>query len=422
MRNPFSGLSTAANPFAVLFERRSGAITDSHSLWEYLARGSRSLAGVNVNENTALSLAAVSTCVRIISRSIATLPADILERRDEKTRVPAKKHWARALISRPNGWQTWQDFLLFVVVHLLLRGNAYFRIIRSSTNPKEISQLLPLHPDRMAVKQAPFPDLSLEYEYSSPDGRTIKLSQRDVLHFRNLSTNGVVGRSVLEDHRETFGAGIATQTHAATFWGKGGLPSVVLHYPKALKDAAKTNLENSWAAKYGGNADQSRVAVLEEGTTVEPLSPKLADMQYIETRGFNEGEIFGIYQVPRFLSGNTEKATTWGTGIEQQFIGFLTLCLAPYVVGIEQRFNADILGDTTGEFQLKLFFQGFLRGDSTSRALYYRVMREVGAMNADDIRAFEDMNPIPDGKGQIYLQPTNLAPIGWAPTPKGNQE
>jgi HK97 family phage portal protein len=409
------------NPFAVLFERRSGAISDSHGLYELLSRGFRSLSGVTVNENSAMALAAVSTCVRIISRSISTLPADVIERQSERVRVPALKHWARLLLIRPNGWMTWQDLICFVVVHILLRGNAYLFKVRDASNPKVVTELLPLHPDQIEVEQGPFPELAISYKWTTREGRAYKFTQNEIVHFRNVSSNGVVGRSVLQDHKETFGAGIATQAHAGTYWGRGGLPSVILRHPSQLKPAAKKNLETFWENTYGGGAEQKRVAVIEEGMSLEQITPKLAEAQYIETRGFTEGEVFGIYQVPRFLSGNTEKATTWGTGIEQQFIGLMTLCLTPYVIGIEQRFNRDVIGDPSDRFSLKLYLQGFMRGDSAARALYYRVMREVGAYSANDIRGLEDLNPLAEG-GDVYLQPTNLAPLGWSPTPSPAKE
>ncbi len=55
--------------------------------------------------------------------------------------------------------------------------------------------------------------------------------------------------------------------------------------------------------------------------------------------------------------------------------------------------------------------EGLLRGDSKARAEFYRYMREAGAFSANDIRRLENMNNI-DG-GDEYLQPSNLAPIGF---------
>jgi hypothetical protein len=42
----------------------------------------------------------------------------------------------------------------------------------------------------------------------------------------------------------------------------------------------------------------------------------------------------------------------------------------------------------------------------------YRIAREGGWYSADDIRAFEDESPLPDGKGKIYIQPLNYKEAG----------
>ena len=56
-----------------------------------------------------------------------------------------------------------------------------------------------------------------------------------------------------------------------------------------------------------------------------------------------------------------------------------------------------------------------MRGDSAARGAWYQIMRQVGALNADEIRDLEDRPPIADGSGQTYLQPVNMAPLGTTP-------
>jgi HK97 family phage portal protein len=395
------------NLFRGLFERRS--IGTSHELLEYLTRGYRSLAGVTVNEATAMQIAAVNSCVSLLSAVIGSLPIDIYERVDERTRRTAATHSLRRILWQPNSWMTWAEWMALMVVHVLLRGNGYSAIIRSQVGDRAVSELLPLHPDKVTVEQSAYPQLALRYKWTASDGRAWVFSQSEILHFRGLSTNGVLGRAVLDDARDVFGVALATQQHAATFWQRGGLPTVVLSHPNKLSEHAKNGLENHFEKTYGGGPDQRRVAVIEEGMKLETLSITAEQAQFLETRKFQRGEIAGLFRVPPHLIGDTEKTTSWGTGIEQQMIGFLVLTVMPWLVGFEQRMHRDLLGADPKVF-VKFAINGLMRGDAKARAEFYWRMVQMGALSPNDVRGFEDMNPIADG--DIYLQPTNMAPLG----------
>jgi hypothetical protein len=55
---------------------------------------------------------------------------------------------------------------------------------------------------------------------------------------------------------------------------------------------------------------------------------------------------------------------------------------------------------------------GLLRGDKAAQAAWYAAGRQWGWFNVDDIRADMGEPPLPDGKGEVYLQPVNMAEIG----------
>lgn len=372
---------------------------------------------MDVSEATAMQIAAVASCVGLIARDVSSLPVDVIERVSERERQPAIGHPVRRVLSQPNSWQTWPEWLSQAVSHVLLRGNSYSLIVKTSntfSGGAQISELIPMHPDQVTVEQAAMPGLAITYKWTPANStRQYEFAQGDILHFRGLSTNGVTGRSVLSDARETFGVALATQNHAARFWSGGGVPRVVLEHPKVVGKGAK-NLEESWARNYGGGSDQSQVAVLEEGMKISTLSVSAEDAQFLETRQFQRGEICGLFHVPPHMIGDTEKSTSWGTGIEQQQIGYFTHTLLPLLVNIEHRMDRALLVNRE-RFGVKFYAQGFMRGDSASRATYYWQMRQMGALSANDVRRLEDMNPIVGG--DIYLQPSNLVPLGFTPEP-----
>jgi phage portal protein BeeE len=110
----------------------------------------------------------------------------------------------------------------------------------------------------------------------------------------------------------------------------------------------------------------------------------------------------------------TDRSTSWGTGIEQQSIGFVTHTLGPYLKRISQSVYRDLL--TPGE-RRELFAEHLtaelLKGDIMSRYQAYKIGRDGGWLCPNDILEMENRNPIPDG--DIYLQPMNMAPLGSEP-------
>jgi HK97 family phage portal protein len=408
------------NPLRALFERRSG-INSPHDLLEYLTKGMTSKAGSTVNENTALNVAAVMTCVSLISRTIATLPIGIFERLDARNKQRATSHPLAKVFAKPNGWQTRAEFAQMMQTHLLLRGNAYAWLnwgvsaIVNGEPQYQLLEMVPLHPDRVTVKQRD--SWTLDYTLTQKDGTPIPLVPDSVLHLRGLSTDGVMGRSVLADAREVIGGAIATQDHSSNFWKRDGTPTVALRHPKTLGADGKVaeNLRKQWEELYSG-ADRSRVAVLEEGMEIQQLSINAEDAQFLETRKFQRSEIAGWFHVPPHMIGDTEKSTSWGTGIEQQQIGFLTFTIRPWLVAWEQRLNLDLMINPQ-RFFIEFNVDGLLRGDIGSRYTAYDKGIRGGWLSPNDVRALENMNPIEDG--DTYLQPTNMAPLGTEPPAPG---
>jgi HK97 family phage portal protein len=153
--------------------------------------------------------------------------------------------------------------------------------------------------------------------------------------------------------------------------------------------------------------------VLDSGASFKPITMPNTDAQFLESRQFQVVEVARMFGVPPFLLMSTEKSTSWGTGLEQQAQGWVTFDLAPtWLAPTEQRITKELL---PADQYAKYALQGLLRGDSSSRATFYRAMRDIGAFSANDIRALEDMPPIVGPEGDAYLQPTYMAPLGSDP-------
>jgi HK97 family phage portal protein len=367
---------------------------------ERAIRGHGSVAGVNVTEDAAMQIAAVYSCVRIISETVGSLPLMVYDRLPnggKRRRVGDTLHIL--LHDAPNDFQTAMEFREQMQGALCLRGNAYAQIIRDSRGFP--IALIPLSPDAVTPRWV---GSSIVYDHHTPAGvRTF--AKRDMFHVRSRSSDGLIGRSVLKDARDTFGVAIATQNYSGKFWRNDATPGMLLKHPGKLGPEGKKNLKASWDSAFGGEG-QRGTAVLEEGMTVERLTVTAEDSQFLETRKLSRSEIAGLFGVPPHMIGDLDKATF--SNIEHQAIQFVTMSIRPWLVRWEQAIFQQLIisNDIFAEFAV----EGLLRGDIKSRYDSYAVGRNWGWLSVNDIRSLENMNPI--DAGDVYLQPLNMQEAG----------
>jgi len=385
--------------FSRLFNRKSAA---DEYFWRSLY-GTTSVTGAMVTADSAMRVAAVHAAVNVIAKTMASLPLHVYERvGNGKTRASTHPLY-ELLHSKPNSWQTSFEFRSQMQWNLCLRGNAYALI--SWAGRDRVQELLPLHPDRMTVTQRD--DLSLVYEYQRPNGTRIQFEAEEILHIRGMSSDGIVGRSVLEDARDVLGVAQATQEYAGRLFKNDATPGVVIKSPKPLGKEAANRLRESWNQAFSGAGNARRTAVLEDGLTIERISMTADDSQFLETRKMSRSEIAGLFGVPAHMIGDMDRATF--SNIEHQGIEFATHCIRPWAVNWEQALSRALFTAPWlyfAEFNL----DALTRGDIKSRYDAYAVGRNWGWLSVNDIRSLENLNPIQGG--DVYLEPLNMRRAG----------
>lgn len=403
-------------PLAAVQPKDGGTRIDGADQLEAAIRtaGMGTSSGQVVTPDSAMRTAAVFACVRLISGAVSNMPMAVKERVDDRTRMDRADHplWP-VLTRRPNDWQTPKQFKSMLTTHLLLRGNAYAQIVRSMGR---VVALNPLHPDKVEVKQAD--DLSLSYVYTRRDGRKVKLAQTEVMHLVGLTLDGVSGVSVITYARETIGLSMAQERHGAVTFRNQARPSIVLTHPSALGKEGQENLRASLDAYRQGGDSEGKALILEEGMKHEQLSMTAEDAQWIESRKFSRSDIAMFFGVPPHMIGDTDKTTSWGSGIEQMGLGFVTYTLEDYLTAWEQSCNRDLIAEDA--VYARFNRASLVRGDVKTRTEAATRRLQWGITSPNEERALEDMNPR-DG-GDIYYDPPNTAgdPAGQNNATKGD--
>lgn len=393
---------------------RMASIGNSYELAKFLMSGGGfdTYSGSKVSEDSAMRVSAVNACIRVLAEDIGSLPLHIYRRLPGGGKERATDHKYYNLFRRaPNPQTTAMEWKEGAMANLALRGNHYS--FKNRVRGNLIKELDPIHPDRVEVgvksggdriyRVTPINGMINGRKVVSPREYT----DEEIFHIPGLSFDGLVGRSVLADARESMGLALSTEQHGALLFGRGARPSGVLEHPSNLSGEAATRLRDSWDKNYGGIDNSGKTIVLEEGMKWNAITMDSDDAQFLETRKFQVVDIARFFRVPPHMIGELERATF--SNIEQQSQEFLTHTLRPWLVRIEERINRDFL-DNSEEYFAEFMVESLLRGDLKARYEAYQVGITNGILNPNEVRDKENLNPREGG--EKYLTPMNMTSNG----------
>jgi HK97 family phage portal protein len=371
-------------------------IMTSADLAKALASGEPSITGETVNATTAQRVNAVFACVRVLSESIACTPLH-LYRRDGKNRNRATDHPLYSLLhDAPNGFQTPFEWLEQMMWWLLLRGRAVYlkNVVRG-----EVRELLPLHPDAVAIEQDD--RYRLTYKVSAGPFKG-EYAREDVVHVKGLGDD-FRGQSVIEHARNTVGMSLALDRHGAKLFAKGARPSGILSTDETLQEDAIDALREHFSENQGG------IAVLDQGLKFFPITMTSVDAQYLESCKFQVRGVCRIFRVQPHKIMDLDNATF--SNIEHQSIEFETDSAMPWQRRIEQALNRDLVPpERRREYYAEFLSDSWMRGDSKARSAFTQSAIQNGWMNRNEVRELHNLNPV-DGLDE-FLEPQNRAPAG----------
>ena len=361
----------------------------------------RADSGERVDEKSAMQIATVYACVRLLAETVAGLPLHLYRTKDGgSAKERAMDHPLYKLLYRqPNPEMTSFSFREVMMTHLLLWGNCYAQIIRDGKNG--VLGLYPLLPENIEIDRDDKGQIFYIYhaytdEKPGENNKDIYFRRDEIFHVPGLGFNGLVGFSPIAMMKNALGTTLAVEKYGSSFFKNGAQPSGVLEHPGVLKDPSK--IRENWSAVYGGANNAHKVAVLEEGMQYKAISLPPEDSQFLSTRQFGVNEICRIFRVPPHMVQDLEHATF--SNIEHQSIDFVVHTLTPWLVRFEQAIVKDLLmEEEQDEYFPKFNVDGLLRGDYQSRMQGYATGISNGFLSPNDIHRLENWDLIPAEKG-----------------------
>lgn len=377
---------------------------------------------IAMSRDRAMKISTVNRCVEVLSNSMAVLPVYIM---NENTKERLTHHrLGRVLWSRANEAMSSFDYSRLMLCNQLLRGNAYAWIFRNRATGHPM-ELIPLPPDYVE----PWIDQSgrLWYRFCHPrTGELYDLRPDELLHYKAYSEDGIRGISVLRRAALTLDTAQAAQQYENSTWRSGGQPSGILTTDTDLGDEIavtqedgtvkmvdpKEHLRRSWEEIHRGPGNAMRLAVLDLGLKYQPISMNNSDAQFVESNEVRVSDVCRFFGVPLHLAYAGKQSFESN---EQNGIEYVNYTLMPYETqwGQEDSYKLLLPGERDQSLRIKRELKVFLRGDTAAQAAFYTSLRNVGGLNANEIRGLEDMGEIPGGDS--YYASWNYGPLDqWA--------
>lgn len=367
--------------FAMAGYERRAAIEPS---WAALAPGIGYAAGLSAR--AAENLSAVLACTTVISTSLGSIPA-LVYRREGDNRIEAMGHpLSRLTRSGPSEAMTWPEFVEHLTASTLLTGNGLAEIIRSGSGQLAGFEYIPWG----MVTVAQLTSGRLAYDVSDGRGRSRRLLAGEVLHLRDRTDDGLIGKSRLSRAAEAVEGVQAANTHARSFLANGASPSGVIEFPGAMNGDTKQSLRAQFNDRFSGASNAGRTLILDGGMTWKSSQISPEDAELLETRKFGTEEICRIYQVPPPLVQDYSHNTF--TNSETAGRWFAMFTLAPWARKIEAEFARSVFASNSG-YELELDLSGFLRGDPATRWNAHKIAIDAGVLDPDEVRQMEGWNP-----------------------------
>lgn len=354
--------------------------------------------GPAVTDSTAMQVGTVYSCLEKLGGATSQLPIHeyTLGLDGDRQRVTPNSALWWLLNESPDPRWTASAWKKWIVRCVKLRGDQHTEILRSRTGVP--IGLKPHHPDNVQVRTV---DGRLRYDVI--DGETQRIygvDQDDMLHFTGFGFDGERSVSAIKWAARS---AVASELGAAKYMGKtiteGGMPRIALQYPNNMTPDAAKLLRESFVDIYGNGQGGKLPLVMVEGGSANVLSIKPVDLELLATRGFDKQTICEVMGVPPILIGNSEKTSSWGTGVEQITIGWLRFDIQPMLSGWEEELNRKLFR-RAGRF-VEFNTEALLRGDSKAQSDSFRAAlggpgTGDGWMSVNEVRKLKNLPKLAD--------------------------
>lgn len=365
---------------------------------------------VNVKGINGLKVDTIYTCVRILSESLAKLPFKIYKENKQK----AEDHYLYQLLKlRPNPYMSAYDFFKTLEAQRNIYGNSYASL--EIDEKGRVIGIWPMDAPKVSVyvdEKGLLSSSNRIWYVVKVNGEERKLHPDSVLHFKALTTDGIVGIAPLEVLRANVENEAQGTEYINKFFKQGLQSKGIIHYVGDLSLEKEKEFIKRFEQMSSGLKNSHRVSMLPYGYQFQPLAASLADAQFLENAQLTIRKIAAAYGVKMHQLNDLERAT-YSNNSEQQR-QFYVDTLMPILTSYEQEMTYKLFLDR----ELKQGYYGkftvdvITRADIKTRYEAYRIGIQGGFIKPNEVRAREEFEPV-EGGDELLIN-GNMMPIGMA--------
>lgn len=369
-------------------EARASSPTDS--LYEMFRRrlGTGGNSGVPTDTYSSLTHSAVYQCVDLLADLVSGFDVERI-RQVGRERIVLS---GTTVVEEPSEDLDGLNWRRLVMIGWLLRG--YSPGLVTGTRDGYPTGVELIHPDRVTVERDR-PDAPPRYLL---DHQAVQVWPRGSLWLANgkmLSSQDVLGRSVLEFAKEELGLGLAARRYASRFFRDNAHPTGILMNEKPVdRDGARRVKERFMAAMQ----DNREPAVFGDGWEYKAIQVKPEESQFLETIKANRTLVAGFFRVPPEIIGAPSATGMTYVNVEHRGIDLLRFTVSSWVMRMET-----VLGQLTPRgTKVHLNTDNLLRTDLTSRYRAWDQAIRAGFLSVNDVRINENRDPIEGGDQYLW--------------------
>jgi HK97 family phage portal protein len=372
-------------------EKRSGNPLENPSVslnspvsLQWLDNGRSTDSGEIINDVTALKISAVYACCRVLAESVASLPVKLLKITPQGRTQDLADPLSFLLGTAPNPEMTAFVYWETVTFHLSLTGNSFSEIERSQSGAPVA--LWPLNPRLTRAIRLSSGDLAFETQDGETNGSRRIITAANMLHVPLMSFDGLVGLSPIMQAARALGLLAASERYGSRYFANYALPNLVLKFDGKLKPEDKVKMRQDFESlQTGGN--QHRVAVLDQGLSVEKVSITPEEAQFLETRVRGLNDVAAIFRVPVHMVGSEQKLSN--SNVEQMNLSYIVDTLRPILSRIEAEVVKKLIAPKPGTAAtqtVQFDLSERQRGDTAAQVSLIQAGRQWGVLSANDGR------------------------------------
>lgn len=349
-----------------------------------------------------LANSTVNSCVNIIADAVASLSVNVYKKDENKGREKDSETSLSSLLKySPNANDTHFSFFQQIMLHLLLKGNAFIYLERGSFSG-EINALYAIDPDTVDIKRD---ENGAVYYIVTTDHGVFKYKKDNLLHIPAIRYNRLRGISPMEYSSHSAKTGLELEEYTSDYFSRGiHSKLVVTMNSKSLPSGELTRkqakaISDSLLDAWGGRDNANKPLITTDNSPITKFdSSNNEEAQLVENRAFTEKEIAKVFRVPLFMLGSENSKFT---NMEQSNTYFLQHTLTPWLIRIQEALTTLLSDGLYVEFDTNTL----VRADFDTRWENYRENFKNGLFTLNQIMDMENMPRVDSEIGdKHYMQ------------------